>query len=389
MKLDALNTYRCPMSKGRLSLVTLEDAPVELTPADHARCEQLGIEPAKVSRAVKEGVLVCEESRTWYPIVNFVPLLLDYPTAIHHDFVNQFASRCDVLKTHKMPEGTPRPGEHIVQRSFSTQWKVLPLGNLSFGLDAQQRDHFVRLELDWPEGEVRKPPRVLEAGCGSGFESLSLERVTGGQIFGFDLNLSLLRNGSLLAAKPFINVANASLYALPVPEKSFDIVYSSGVLHHTYSTKAGFDSIYKHMRPDGMIYIWLYASEDYCDGLRSRFRWIMEDIFRPRLARMPKSLQGAIVKVMARRHYRMYKRLGLYNKDNWKMADSEHFIRDLYTPLYAHRHSFKEVIIWFQEKGLNWGLIDPQAYLEKLKVPLIGVGIRGKLPAANQVARAA
>jgi ubiquinone/menaquinone biosynthesis C-methylase UbiE/uncharacterized protein YbaR (Trm112 family) len=377
MKRSALDTFVCPLSKGRLSLIAFEEQPVELTPADHERCDELGINPADVTSAVKDGVLYCEESRTWYPIVNFVPLLLEWPTEIHHEFRSQYAGRTEVLKTYSLPTGTPRPGEQVVQRSFTKQWRTLPLGKLSFGLDANQRDEFIRLELGWPRGERRPGKHILEVGCGSGFESMSLERVTGGHITGFDLNLALLHNGPSLAAKPLINLATASLYALPVRPRSFDIVYSSGVLHHTYSTKAGFDAIFEHMKPDGCIYIWVYAREDYCDGNRNRLRWVLEDTFRPRLARLPGFLQNPIIKVMAWKHYRMYKRLGGYNKELWSFVDSEHFIRDLWTPLYAHRHSFKEVMMWFQEKDLDFTLLDPKAYFERLHFPLIGIGIRG------------
>ena len=104
--------------------------------------------------------------------------------------------------------------------------------------------------------------RFLRSAAGSGFESESLYRVTKGVIFGFDLNLALLQKGHLLASNPFINNAISSLYRLPLTEKSFDIVYSSGVIHHTFSTKKGFEAIVRFKRDDGLIYIWIYARED-------------------------------------------------------------------------------------------------------------------------------
>ena len=389
MKLYALNTLVCPLSKTPLSLISLEQGKNELSNSDLERCEQLRIKPGDLTTTVKEGVLVCEANKTWYPIVNYVPLLIDYPTEIHHDFKSRHAAQCDALKTYALPGGTPRPGEQIVQKNFTKQWKTLPLGKISFGLSSQQRDDFIRLELDWPEGVKRPGKRILEVGCGSGFESLSLDRVTQGEIYGFDLNLAVLRNGPNLDPQPFINVAVASLYALPVRPQSFDIVYSSGVLHHTYSTKAGFDEIFKFKLPQGMIYIWVYASEDYCSNIKNRLTWVREDIFRPMLAKLPGFLQTPIMKYIAWRHCRYYKKVGGYNKDLWGFADSEHFIRDLWTPLYAHRQTFKEVIIWFQEKGLEYGLIDPQAYYERLKCPLIGIGIRGIPKKAAQASLAA
>jgi uncharacterized protein YbaR (Trm112 family)/ubiquinone/menaquinone biosynthesis C-methylase UbiE len=306
MKLNAMNTLACPLCRNQLSFIAFEQAKVELTPADLERCEALRIKASEVESTVKEGALICESCKVWYPIVNFVPLMIDYPTGVHQEFKSRFSSQLDALRTYAMPSAKPRPGEQTVQKNFTKQWRTLPLGKISFGLSRQQRDDFVRLELDWPANTVRPGKRLLEVGCGSGFESLSLDRVTQGEINGFDLNLAVLRNGPNLDCKPFINVAVASLYALPVRRGTFDIVYSSGVLHHTFSTKAGFEEILKFKSSEGMIYIWVYANEDYCASIKNRLIWIREDIFRPLLAKMPGFLQNPLIKLMAWRHCRHY-----------------------------------------------------------------------------------
>ena len=49
----------------------------------------------------------------------------------------------------------------------------------------------------------------------------------------------------------------------------------------------------------------------------------------------------------------------------------------------AHVVKFKEAIGWFQEKGLTYSLLDPDAYFDYFKVPLMGVGIRGVPRAAG------
>jgi hypothetical protein len=62
--------------------------------------------------------------------------------------------------------------------------------------EPEQRDQFIKLELDWPVGLLDRLVKVLEVSCGSGFEPMSLDRVTVGEIIGIDLNLGLLRNGA-------------------------------------------------------------------------------------------------------------------------------------------------------------------------------------------------
>lgn len=378
MKVNALNTFVCPLSKARLSLLPFEEQKIDLSEQDLERAYELNIDPETISSSVKDGILYCEESRRWYPIINFVPMLLDYPTEIHRDFQARNKFRTDIFDKYEMPDGAPRTGEKSVQKSFTKEWSALPLDQLSFVFTPEQRDHYIRLELCWPEGLLTQPKRkVLEIGCGSGFESMSLDRVTRGEITGIDLNLALLQNGPAIDSKPFINVAIASLFALPLRSKSFDIVYSSGVLHHTYSTKAAFDEIFKFKTEEGFIYIWVYAQEDFAHSTRVRLIWSWEEFFRPILARMPRFLQNAIVKPMTLYNFLIYKTLGVYNKELWGFPNSEHCVRDRWTVPYAHRHSFKEVITWFLEKDLDYRLVDPKAYYDYFKVPLVGIGIAG------------
>jgi SAM-dependent methyltransferase/uncharacterized protein YbaR (Trm112 family) len=378
MKLSALRTYVCPLSKGPLSLHSFEENEITLSPSDIARAAALGIEPHDLAHVIKTGVLSCDKSGKWYPIINYVPLFLDYPTEIHQDFVNQYQPQSAVFSQYEMPNGTPRPGEAIIRKNFTKEWAALQLDNISFGLTPEQRDFFVRLELDWPAGFLqRNELKVLEVGCGSGFESLSLDRVTHGNIYGFDLNVTLLRNGAAIGKHPFINVATASLFALPVQSHSFDVVYSSGVLHHTHSTKTAFDEILQYRKQDGLIYIWVYALEDSDYSRRGRLDWIVEDIARPRIAAAGDFWQNLIVRYLARRHFKVYKKAGVYSKDLWTMADSEHQMRDRWTAPFAHRHSFIEVIRWFLDTGLEYRLIDPKKYYDHFNVSLIGIGIRG------------
>jgi len=378
MNLNALRTYVCPLSKAPLSLLTFEEHQIALTPADRSRAKNLGITPEELARVVKTGVLYCDSSGKWYPIINYVPLFIDYGTEIHAEFRRQYESKCDIFARYEIPDGTPRPGEKTIRRSFTKEWATLELDNTSFGLTPEQRDFFVHLELNWPEFVLaRKDLKVLEVGCGSGFESLSVDRVTQGDVYGFDLNVTLLRNGPVLAKNPFVNVASASLFALPVREGDFDVVYSSGVLHHTHSTKAAFEEILQYRKDDGLIYIWVYAHEDVDLTIGSRFDWISEAVFRPKLAKMGDFWQGLIVKWMAKRHYKIYKKYGGYSKELWTFANSEHFIRDRWTALFAHRHSFIDVSRWFLDHELEYRFIDPKKYYDHFGVQLIGIGIRG------------
>jgi uncharacterized protein YbaR (Trm112 family)/SAM-dependent methyltransferase len=378
MKRYALQTLVCPFTTSELSLVSFEETPLTLTGEDIERCHRLGIDPDDASSAVKEGVLYSEQSGKWFPITNYTPIMLDFPTGLHTEFKERNSSKTDIFSKYEMADGKPREGETFVQKSFTKQWDLLNHDNVSFGYTPEQRDEFTKIEFDWPPGVLEQSPlKVLEVGAGSGFETASLERVTKGSIFGFDLNLALVRKGHLLSSNPFINNSIASAFRLPLRPRTFQVVYSNGVLHHTYSTKDAFDAVEQFRAEDGVICIWVYAYEDYNTGRMSALLYVAEWTFRPRIARLPNFWQNMVVKLLAHQLHRQYRRYGHLSRDKWTFKDSEHSARDRWTPLYAHRHSFKEIIMWFQEKGLQYQLIDAKAYQEKVGIPLIGIGIRG------------
>lgn len=378
MRRYALKTLVCPFSQSELSLVSFEETPVDLSAEDRERCRLLEIDAAEADTAVKEGVLYSERSGVWYPLTNYTPILLDFPTDLHREFMERHAAKTDVFSKCRMADGSPREGEVFVQKTFTRQWDLLNHDNISFGFTPEQRDEFVRLELDWPDDLLERGPlKVLEVGAGSGFETASLERVTRGVVYGFDLNLALVRKGHLLASKPFTNTAISSLFRLPLRERSFDLVYSSGVLHHTYSTEKAFDAIERFRAEDGVVYIWLYAREDDNLTHKATILYLAEEVLRPRIARSKDFWQNLSVKLMTRYWHRKYKKHGWLGREKWTLKDSEHTVRDRFTALYAYRHSFKEVIMWFQEKGLNYNLIDAKAYQERIGIPLTGIGIRG------------
>jgi uncharacterized protein YbaR (Trm112 family) len=148
MKLNALRTYVCPLSKGPLSLHSFEEHELELSSSDLARAAALRIELRDLARVVKTGVLCCDKSSTWYPIINYVPLFIDYPTELNRDFLNQYGSYTEIFSRYELPNGTPSLRGATIRKRLK-EWATLRLDNTSFGLTPEQR--LPGLELDWPE----------------------------------------------------------------------------------------------------------------------------------------------------------------------------------------------------------------------------------------------
>ena len=366
MKTQLLEALCCPTSGSDLELEVYEAMP-----------------EGPAAGVVKTGVLRCATCRTWYPIINCVPVMLDFQSPLHRHFQARHAKRLATHAEFTPPRGVPRPGELETQRSFTTEWSGLVNDELSFSYTERDREDFLRIELDWPQWPLqRKGYQLLNVGCGYGLESVLLNRVTGAQVFGVDLNLALLESGPRVASLPDVHVAIASLYALPFRKGTFDLVYSHGVLHHTHSTREGFESILSYLSDSGMIYIWVYGLEDFARTLGLRFSYSVEMVVRPRLARLPIWLQSFWVYPMSLLHFAQYRRGGP-NREKWHFKNSVHSVRDRWTCRFAYRQSFHEVLVWFLEQGLQANPVNSYAYLKRFGYPLIGVGMRGSRSPAN------
>ena len=93
---------------------------------------------------------------------------------------------------------------------------------------------------------------VLEAGCGIGTDAVEFARA-GARYTGLDFSptaLDLARRRFALEGLE-ARLVEGSVTALPFPERSFDLVYSNGVLHHVEDTHRAIREVHRVLRPGG------------------------------------------------------------------------------------------------------------------------------------------
>jgi|TARA_B100000315_G_scaffold196806_1_gene188061 uncharacterized protein YbaR (Trm112 family)/SAM-dependent methyltransferase len=375
MKLSLLEHLRCPTCAGHLILKNILQKIIDLSVEDRRKCLDRSIDVALAETVTEEGVLLCHKCSVWYAIINFVPVLLTFPTKLQEKFYNRHKMQIDELGFFTVPSGMPLPGERSIQKSFTREWSDFGVRDVKFEQTQEELEQHLRVELDWPEWVLRTSgKRFLEVGAGLCQESMSFEELTGDEIFAVDLNLAIINVGGLISKKPFIHVVVASLFKMPFPKRHFDIVFSNGVLHHTFSTRAAFHSILRHMQEKGMAYIWIYAHEIKFRSLKRIPHDLLESYARPIIARLPILLQNLFVYPIALFHYlRFRSRLQKY-----QFVNAVHEVRDNWTPLYAHHESIIRTIEWFQEEGLEYRLLDTVKYRQLVGRRMYsGFGIRG------------
>ncbi|MFM9198069.1 MAG: class I SAM-dependent methyltransferase, partial [Planctomycetia bacterium] len=114
----------------------------------------------------------------------------------------------------------------------------------------------------WPDRPYRPGLDILVAGCGTNQAAVFAHTNPAAQVVAVDISGASLDHHRLL--KQRYGLGNLELHRLPIEEldtlgRQFDLVVSTGVLHHMASPEAGIRSIAGCLRRDGVAAIMLYA----------------------------------------------------------------------------------------------------------------------------------
>ena len=358
MKPRLLEHLRCPLDKTPFELREWESIERAELPSDaRARAERLGFAPALLSKDVVSGVLVNRARKLLYPIHQGVPRLLTFSTGVARKFADVHAARIrNEFPGFRLPDEPSMPGEADVLRSFSNEW-------VNYDWDAQSywnltpeawfRCMRIVLELDrFPlHGKL-----ALEVGIGIGGVADYMAREEGCEMVGVDLGYAADAAYKHFGMNPFLHIVQASAFAPPFADRTFDLVYSFGVIHHTFSTKTAFDSIAQLPKDHGRLYVWVYSPFDESRTLKRRALMAMEGALRPIIWRLPDKLQNVALAPLVPL-YVAHQWLRAWRHPNgavrYGVREALHAARDRFTPRYIHRHTEEEMRRWFEAAGFE------------------------------------
>jgi SAM-dependent methyltransferase len=114
----------------------------------------------------------------------------------------------------------------------------------------------------WPDREYKPDMDILIAGCGTNQAAVFAFNNPAAKVVAVDVSQSSLNHQRYLKDKH--GLANLELRLLPIEELptlglDFDLVVSTGVLHHMADPLAGMKALGGCVRPDGAIGVMLYA----------------------------------------------------------------------------------------------------------------------------------
>lgn len=109
-----------------------------------------------------------------------------------------------------------------------------------------------RADLLVEKGGLTRGVRALEIGCGTGV-FLEMAAASGASIDALDLSIELLGKAKTrVASHAGVRLTCGDVQRLPFPEKSFDVVYGSSVLHHLELGKS-LQEVHRVLKPGGRI----------------------------------------------------------------------------------------------------------------------------------------
>lgn len=304
---------------------------------------------------VTYGALTCRACAAYYPIWNGVPRMLTYRTRVaelHAEFAPDWITA--KLEGFTLPDREAPVGERRVLRNFSTEWLGYEwTGKRYWNVTADHMLECKRYELGVSPGDL-KGKVLLEVGIGIGGTADALSRAEDCEVVGMDLGYAVDQAWRYFGQNPRLHIIQASVFAPPFRANSFDVVYSHGVLHHTYSTPTAFACLTQLPKAGGgMLYIWLYSYEQERATILRRALMLIEAAVRPVVSRMPSVLQ-TVVLLPTLPLYILYqnlyarKSIGKDYAARYGWSEALHAARDRLTPPFAFRHTYEEVVKWFQ-----------------------------------------
>lgn len=121
-------------------------------------------------------------------------------------------------------------------------------------------ESFAGVANHWTLGRVEAGATVLDLGCGAGTDLLIAAQMAGpdGRVMGVDMTASMLeraRESAGAMGLPNVELHEALIETLPVPDASVDVVISNGVIDLVPDKDAVFAEIDRVLRPGGRLQV--------------------------------------------------------------------------------------------------------------------------------------
>jgi SAM-dependent methyltransferase len=156
------------------------------------------------------------------------------------------------------------PRADVVARQYEKWTYPEPIQNLETWLtnNWQWFDPSHAHRVLWPDRPYQPDMDILIAGCGTNQAAVFAYTNRGSKVVAIDVSEPSLEHNRYLKDK--YSLKNLELHLLPVEDvstldKQFDLIVSTGVLHHLAQPEVGMKALADCLRPEGVVAIMLYG----------------------------------------------------------------------------------------------------------------------------------
>jgi len=182
--------------------------------------------------------------------------MIEYVSPVTGEVLTQTADKLTGRSGTSFPivNGIPRfvPIDNYAS-AFGYQWKAYAKTQLdSFEGYSYSKDR-LNTCLGYPMEQL-KDKNVLEVGSGAGRFTEHLVKA-GALTHCIDLSVAVEVNKENIGAATNYQIAQASVYEIPYPKASFDVVICIGVVQHTPSSERTIEALWSMVKPGGQLVI--------------------------------------------------------------------------------------------------------------------------------------
>ena len=266
---------------------------------------------------------------------------------------HEFAVSGGILRAlGKKAKGDPGKGEEFfhslkrhggVKATFDREWQMVDAGREVYGHspEAEEEDFFRRLcvEENFLRGKL-----ILDVGCGIGRLADRLTQKAD-EVVGVELSDGVDRAWELFHSNPRVHFIQGNLYTLPLRPRTFDYVYSKGVLQYVSNPREAFRQVARSVRPGGGVSITLYPP-------LPPFFFFLNRSIRALTLRLPLGWVQALSFLAVPFLSTAWKASRVeMRRVSWR--DRGHMIFNWLAADYQNFHSTEEVVSWYREEGFG------------------------------------
>jgi SAM-dependent methyltransferase len=203
---------------------------------------------------------------------------------------------------------------------------------------------------DFDEREL-KGKLFLDAGCGGGRTTAHLPRLVK-EIVYLDYSVAVEKVHQKCAHYPNAHFVQASVAAPPLRNETFDIVFCSGVLHHTPDTYRSFCGLPPVVKLGGYLHIYVFRKSDW----PVRIFHLSDHALRAVVSRLPREQAilfcrgiGLLATTKLSSWLKPYLWFSLKPDSEVRLTHNH----DWYACRFHHEHTLNEVIGWFVKHGFE------------------------------------